>query len=346
MKGGFEMALKKETLAKHSIIKTIFIFLTLITMLILASCKKINPPEQQYIGNHIGNLKNGGYVAYNEEFIYYMTFKDSRTFLNKVSYNNEKTVICEMFCSYINVHENWLYYIDGNDEKIYRMDKDSNNVELISDVKVSFLYMNDGVLYARDESYDGLYSMNLDGTDFKTLTEDKMADIFMDDKNIYYNNYDHQKEKTIYYKMDLDGNNKETIEPHENKSANWFCVYEDNIYFANSGYSRGIIKLDMISKSFTEFDLPFTEQTSITDFYTNIKDNIIIYRDFLRKTFNQFDISTGETISFRNYIKTNYVSVDERIYTTGIYIVGDNVLYYEEGNVYIMDFNGNNKRPL
>ena len=322
--------------------------LSFFLILMLTSCDaplRISDTKPKGLGNTMGNLITGGFVTYDNDNIYYMTFEGGDAFLNKLSSTGEKNKISDDFCLFLNVVDGWIYYVSGDDDKIYKIDINGNNREKISDIAANFLCAYDGVLYLiggdTDKYIGNLYAMNFDGSNLRILSADKVNQLYLYENNIYYIAYYPGERKQFLFMIDLYGNDKQIIV--DSKDIHWFCVYDNTIYYKSAAIHKGFEKISIIDKNETiinELTGGFLEE------FINVKDNTIFYRDVGYRTFNQINLSDDTIKSVPDRNVNNTVKVDDWTYHTGLYIVENKILFYENEKIFIMNLDGSKIRLL
>jgi len=90
-----------------------------------------NPARNR--GNSISNLQNGGFVAQDQDWIYYMSINPKGIYKTKNTSNN-KQKICDEVGHQLNVVADWLYYINVEDNShIYKVKTDGSDYEAVTE---------------------------------------------------------------------------------------------------------------------------------------------------------------------------------------------------------------------
>ena len=310
-------------------------------LLFIMASSKDSPTvnNEQKTRNNIGNLINSGFVTYDGSNTYYLSVIDGRIVLAKTDHEGVKSILSENMCYYLNIVDNYIYYIDSEDQNIYKMDTDGNNNMKISDLKAEFLYEYRELLYviaSTEDSTNKLYSMNLDGTDLKVLSEDKIYQVNIEEETIYYKTY---KERSILYKMNLDGLNKSEIECAQEDSISLFHVYKGNIYYIGDDTTQEIRKINILDNSISKLKSSTVKKGFIWPGYIAWQDNIMIYCDIGTFAFKQFDLDTEELLTELKYAKKTSIS-------PGFYIVDDRLFYYQNDILYMTTLDGKTKKKI
>jgi len=198
---------------------------------------KYNVTEKANIsGNTIGNNVNGGTVAQQGEWIYYLT--SIAGVINKVHTDGtRKTLICDDRVEYLNVIGNWIYYVNLSDQSnLYKIKVDGTERTKIGEdtLITSMCVVEDWIFYTiyLDESYSYmLYKIRTDGTDRVSFsTTDSYDNINVVDGWIYYSNCLDKDNFYSLYKMRLDGTERTKI---NSDFTACFNVVDDWIYYRN-----------------------------------------------------------------------------------------------------------------
>ena len=121
-------------------------------------------------------------------------------------YGNNLMKICDDYVSEITIFENYIYYTNFNqDDKLYRINQDGTNKTLISENACWNINIYKGYIYYRNQSDKGnIYKMKLDGSDNHKIIEGNCAKIHVIDDFMIFYRI---TEGSGYYKADLDGEN-------------------------------------------------------------------------------------------------------------------------------------------
>ncbi len=257
----------------------------LLSLTIVTGCSQqvqINTPI--VYGNSNGNISNGGFEPEHrlDGYLYYLSAKESVSKPHLVRWNEESTeleVITEDVVTYLNIYDEWIYYVNKLDGHIYRIKFDGSDHELVCDESCESLFIVHDLMYYTTSNNEGfiLYSMKNDGINKQEILELDSPTFNIANNKIYYwqesgsiFSYDilnHKNERImddvtdrfqIYndilfavgtenqlYKSD--GNGGKTL--IVSKVGKRFQVYNDNIFFVKpnktSIYSGKIFKVDL-----------------------------------------------------------------------------------------------------
>ena len=130
--------------------------------------------KEDEIGNSTGNIYNGGLFCEQDNNIYFSNDYDSKKlYVMNSSLKNIKKVSDDK-AAYINVDENYLYYVRINDAK--------------DTTKKSLMEFNN----------NGIYRINQNGTHLKAITGNPGAYLLLKGNNLYYQKYDADTGLNIY----------------------------------------------------------------------------------------------------------------------------------------------------
>lgn len=132
------------------------------------------------IGNHPGNIANGGRVAFGEGWVYYSPIGGNGLYrVRSDGTDIEKIVDKEV--GNLNVYDGWLYYqnvSDDRDESIYRMATDGSSNERLNFKSSWSMNISAGWIYYR--AGGDIYRMRPDGSkEEKFLAESSSNGIYM-----------------------------------------------------------------------------------------------------------------------------------------------------------------------
>jgi len=326
----------------------IWLLILLIQVIFISSCTNTESIDLTYskpqnAGNTIVNLLNYGAVANDDNSVYYIASKGAQVSLNKKDISSgENLVIGNLMCLFLNVVDDYIYYVDAADSTIHKTDLFGRHDEKLSDYKADFLFVLQGKIYAlgneSDIKTDNLFSMNNDGSDFNVLSNDNINIMYFDNKEIYYSAFG--EEQMLLYKIDMDGCNKEILSQSRNdqsvrgvETGEWFYIYNGKLFYLTVAGGSTIRKFDLSTK---EDSLVYNAQYNIQNWYINASDNIVYFKSIGPRIYNCLNLDTGEV---------NASSMSETT-DVGMYIIGNKVFYYENEQPYIMNLDGSGRQPF
>ena len=132
-------------------------------------------------GNTTGNIANGGYVAYQDGWIYYSNLEDERKLYKKRTDGSDLTLLSSNSATNINVVGDWVYY-------------------------------SNPYYYPTGAPMGGnVYKIKTDGSDETRLNDHNSFSVQVVDDWIYYISSEQEGQKLIPYKMKIDGSEQTII---------------------------------------------------------------------------------------------------------------------------------------
>lgn len=240
--------------------KILLIILSIIVVAIVLAIVilKLDLFKKDIIGNSIGNIREYGYVAEDDEYIYFMSpdedgnLKGIYRIGKDLKENPEMLIKGDWDITGINVYEGNIYFVtlasglsedDVVDNKIHSMKIDGSNHTVINDNE--FHNNNYEIYVVKDKLYyigkdQCIYTMNLDGSKKTRLNDKESGFVGIDDKYIIYNVQKGTAEESniVTYIMNLDG-----TEAKEITGSRLYCVniVNDEIYYLDM--DRHIFKI-------------------------------------------------------------------------------------------------------
>lgn len=291
------------------------IFLAIIILLFTSSCKK-----QAEGFNSIGNLYNLGFVTQDKNYIYYLNLEKEEGSLCKMNLNGtNKKVVFNVEGFYLNNIQEWIYYINMEDNKIYRVLKNGEKNEKISNLKASMLFEYKKQLYFQNENYNNLYTMNYDGTALRKIIEGKCYNLFPYNNYIYFSFVNMENQKTELKRINLKNNNIELI-ISDIGDIYKFYIYNETFYYINN---FGLIKIDMENLNKTTL----LKNIKTSDMIINFYNNKIYFNDLYTQTLYCYDLETEQNKKIKSNV--NFES---------LFLLNGGFLYYEDDRLFLEVF--------
>lgn len=310
----------------------LFFSFSCLLLFLLTSCAYT--PEDLFqtdenMGNSIGNLWQMGTVAQDKENLYYMSFEDNKSYLVKSDLEgNDKEIISNTPCININIVGEWIYYINSDDNKTYKMDKQGGQIQKVSDINMRFLVVYKDTLYGiciSDEDNNHIYSMDTSGENIKDLSNEKVSDFCLIGDFIYYTAYNRDVNKCFMYSVDLNSMEKEEVFNYEDDIP-WFHIYENRIYFLTDMRYLSYIDITDNNKVVKVNDkLIFTNRI-------NAKENLIIYYDSKSDIVYAYDINKNE----EKEVKHGDIPY--------IHLIENQIFYYMDDELFSIKIDGSNEK--
>lgn len=273
------------------------IVLSVITVLLLATaCTDSDTNDSKMgvntFGNTSGNQANGGLVAVQGEWVYFILRDYPGAYGNLICKRNidetEETYWSTNAGYNLNVIGNWIYYKDYSASYLIRkmQTNDDGNYEEISNVGSDFQAVGDWI-YCNSENGNGFYRMWSDGKRQKRLMKDSCRLFYVDGNRIFYTTSLFSRDPQGLYSIGINGKEKTLIVSGELGDIACLNVEEDWIYYASESMS---IKVGNENYGIWKIRKDATERTRITlDFgtinvadgwvyYTNSNDNSSLYK--------------------------------------------------------------------
>ncbi|HPU62583.1 MAG TPA: DUF5050 domain-containing protein [Mobilitalea sp.] len=186
------------------VLLTLFIITTLsLAGILLYSWNRTFPNDEELTGNTAGNVYNGGLFCEKDGIIYFSNDKDNGSLYMMKSDATDIKKLHDDRVAYINVDDNYIYYIRAVDTKtvnsgssfpfnntgIYRINRNGKDLKLISSNPGSFITLKGNHLYYQNYSVDkgvNLYRNQTDGSlQRMLLTEPAIPAAVINDR-LYY----------------------------------------------------------------------------------------------------------------------------------------------------------------
>jgi hypothetical protein len=197
------------------------------------------------VGATSGNIINGGYSAFDGEFIYYVNSSAGSNIYKERPDGSGNSKVSDISGFGINVVGDWVYFIGGfNNSGIYKVKKDGSHKTKISSDKVESLHIvNEWVyysVYSGDSS--GVYKIKIDGSN-KTKISFGDSKLYLWDNPefaiengwIYINLFNPDAHTTQFWRVKIDGSAANKLLDY---SSDHFSISNGWIYFINKEYSE------------------------------------------------------------------------------------------------------------
>lgn len=165
------------------------------------------------------------------KYVYYTNLSDrGNIYRMDLDGSNRTKLTDEGSCRYINVTDNYIYYVQNAAQygggNIYRMNLDGSGKTLIKSGNNSFMNVYEGSIYFTDglEGH-GLYKMNIDGSSVTKLTNDESYYINISGDTIYYMN---NSDNGSMYSIKIDGTDRKRLTDEKAYNIN---ISGDYIYY-------------------------------------------------------------------------------------------------------------------
>ena len=276
-----------------------------------------------------GNIHNSGYIALQDDWIYYANNRDEHKLYKMRSDGTENILLSDEPVSYINVSDGWIYY-RGYATSKYNISKIRTSGEdktVLKDIMARNITVCDNIIYFTGSSYenpiDYIYKMSINGLDFTQLNTDDSAFINIVNNWIYYVN---ESDNFCIYKLRIDGTEKTKL---NDTGAMSLSVIGDWIYYTNTpDYNIYKMRID---------------GTEITKLCTDACVQIVVSNDWIYYIDNSdFDVIYGSLYK----IQTNgsgKKQLSKKGFTPFYYVYNEYIYYYtydKAHSFYRMNLNG------
>ena len=223
--------------------------------------------KEQSEATIISNLNAGGYICQDGTYIYMSDNAGNIVRFDDQMLKNEQIYAGQ--CSYLQVHDNYLYFKDNaKDDGYYRMDLTTNEVVELIETDVYYPYVvGEMIYYQNDPDNESLYVYDMTAATNTKLNDEASYNIQVVDNVIYYTTYEAiksidlntQEEKTIlnapslnlvidgtnlyyisqqdYYMYRYDLNQADLTTTRLNREYTLsFVIDGENIYYLNDSY--------------------------------------------------------------------------------------------------------------
>lgn len=162
----------------------------------------------------------------NNDHIFYVNYDDEKMY--KVNVNNKEIIKLsdEKVYSVEYVNKEHIFYFI--DRQLYKMKKDGTEKQTCSHIKMKFPYykIKDDCIYYINESGNMLYKSGVDNTDSKKLINCKIHNFKLDKEHIYFTN-----DKGLFYRCNLEGKELFKISDLE---VSAFTFDDDWLYYTST----------------------------------------------------------------------------------------------------------------
>ena len=289
-----------------------------ILVFIISGCTQLPDTvvKHENMGNTQGNIFNFGVLAYDESKLYYFEGIRETSILYKSDFNGKnKEELAAVYGCYLNIIDDWIYYMDGYDRKIYKIQTNGEDNQKVADLRILSFIIYDGDLYvisAEEGLPNQLWIMDYNGENQRLLNEEQVSQIFFYNNRIYY--VGRENDVQCIMSMDMDGNDRKLISEERagGSGINNFYIFEDNIYFFSL---REFAKISITGENRESIREGFDFATYSPS--VNINGSILYYADMHNRNFYIRDLKTGNE-------KRKWGKMYDLIY-----IVGDMMFYYD-----------------
>lgn len=263
------------------------------------------------MGNTVGNISNGGYVAEAEGYIYYKKFNDGGKLYRVKANGTGDEKLSDNSANYINVYGGWVYF-SSDSGSIYKVRTNgSDELKLNYSLGTSLNVMDNFIYYISDNKeiqkgrLDGSKTEKISGIDGKNLSMN------ISGENIYYSSEDGDYKLK---KITTDGKSFANLLDRRVESVN---IIGNWIYFIDRDDLR-IYRVDKTGSNLVKLN----DQPSK---YLNVNGEYIYYTNDVDRSVYRVKVDGSSTPERLNYADSSYIN------TTSEWIFymdpTDNVMY-------------------
>lgn len=211
-----------KTIKKIIIISVLFMFIAYVILYLF--------PIKNNDNNTMYNIKNGGFIAKDNNCVYYINANNNHTLHSYNLLNKEDRQLYGGDAVCVNVVGDWIYFSKGDPGNICRIKKGGNFIHTVTFREYYSVIIKYGYIFAI-ESKEGeeqkLYRINLNGGRRKLIYSNigRYYDIY--DNKIYFSN---GNDNYKLYSCDINGNN---IKKAVNKPIDDFFIFNNYIYYSD-----------------------------------------------------------------------------------------------------------------
>lgn len=217
------------------------------------------------LGNDSINIANAGYVA-NDNDLHFISLPTYRG-IYAVNYETKKSIIINENhnAEYLNATEGWLYYLNSNDEHIYKMKYDGTELSELNKESSSYVSVYDGWIYFINKNDNCIYKMLTNGECIIKISSDSVNSIALGSGWIYYTNAD---DNSSIYKISIYGDGRAKLNNKPSEKVSCIDQYENSkqsqlIFYINSDD----LKLYRMKDNGTDEEVIYNEQVHTYNFF-------------------------------------------------------------------------------
>ena len=273
-------------------------------------------------GNTTGNSSNNAFVAQNDKYIYYLHKIQPGTELQTYELvkvdaetDTENVIFTGHKLSYLKIIDDYIYYIDGDEGRIYRVREDGSESIVVSGKlnNISAMVIVGDYIFCRaadSERMKTLYSISLETGEVTALCplESLCSGLIVNDGWIYYSVYEGDEWKS--YRIRTDGTDNSTIGDFQLFSA---CIEADKIYYLDDNLQICSMDLDGAEKKILA--------DGITAIRINVSDGWIYYSDTI--AIYRLRVDGSESTKLCDFPSSN--NIDINVLGEWIYLRGDGI---------------------
>lgn len=208
------------------------------------------------VGNTTGNIYNGGFFCEQDGKIFFSNDYDAGSLYVMSSFCTNSKKLSSDTPAFINVDENYIYYVRANDTKennksgfqafknngIYRINQNGTNLKNITGAPSTYLTLKGNQLFFQKYNIDtnfNLFRYQIDGTGERNLVEDAVIPFAISDKELLFTG---SSDDPKIYVLNLQSY---TIHTKYKGSYLYPTVVDDYIYYINIEDNYKIYRMNL-----------------------------------------------------------------------------------------------------
>ena len=181
----------------------------------------INKENHEY-GNTDEHNSNQGRIATDDEYLYFAGERGITKQAKKdILQSNTSTKIFTTSSLYLNLYEDYIYFLNMENKNIYRIDKTGNGRTEIANNIESFYIIDNYIYYTKNEGeyLSGIYRMTIDGKNEELIVDHSVRKFYIYGNCLYYIAGDN-----VLAQSNLNGDNENILKGDVNN----FKILNDN----------------------------------------------------------------------------------------------------------------------
>ena len=266
-------------------------------------------------GNTMSNIQNGGTVALSGDAIFFVSEFDGGIYKRE---NGMNTRISDARATSLNAVEEWLYFVDLDEYRIYKMRGDGSELKKIGNFQtMQFYVIGNKMFFMNLDDERRIYSADISGKNLRKLSDRIPGQMTIYGSKIYFTDMSGEGE---VYTVSLTGENETLLFDY---AAHFIVGFEDGILFRNEDI-REMVKEENIYLELCYRDADTGETFALYDsrigFVSTSGDDIIFV-----------DFDGGGSVLKMKSDKTGIEKItnDE---ADSLMVFGDMLYYYNEND--------------
>ncbi len=325
---------------KH--LKTIIIILLLLLLgiglyIAVSYSNRVKFNDDYVNGNTAGNLYNGGYFCEYEGTIYFANPDDENKLYSMDSNGKNIQKISNDMVGFLNVDENYIYYVRNNprasvsfdnfsffQNALCRLSKGGKNVEVLDEDPCNYASLCGNYIYYLhydEQTASTLYKVKIDGTERQQILNSAIYTCSANGQYIYYNG---MTTDGSLYCLDTATDHKSLV--YECNSFKPIVNSRSDVYYLDVDQDNALVHVDIDAGkpvTLTDDSIDLYNVYGDTIYYQNYKDNNESALCSIKSN------GTSQTLIQKGYFKNIHVT-SQFVFFTDYY--SDIVYYFSRSN--------------